>query len=47
MTHHSTVMHVDAFDDLDMAWLYYAQGWSGVYLQIDCHHGAYSWLVWK
>lgn len=41
-----TVQFVPRFDDLDMAWLYIAQGWRGVKIMPN-HHGEYSWLVWK
>ena len=41
-----TAQLVDRDDDLDMAWLYIAQGWAGVKL-IPGHHGNWSWLVWK
>lgn len=41
-----TVQYVERFDDLDMAWLYYAQGWQRVTI-MDCHHGYWSWMVSK
>ena len=41
-----TVQYVERFDDLDMAWLYVAQGWTGITVMQN-HHGYWSWLAWK
>lgn len=41
-----TVQYVERFDDLDMAWLYVAQGWSKI-TWIKGHHGYWSWLAVK
>lgn len=41
-----TVMLVPCYDDLEMAWLYHAQGWECVY-RLAGNHGFWSWLVWR
>lgn len=41
-----TFAYVERFDDLDMAWLYHAQGWAKVKWMMG-HHGYWSWLAVK
>lgn len=40
------VKYVPRFDDLDMAWLYHAQGWKKV-KWLTMPHGYWSWLAVK
>jgi len=41
-----TCQFVPMYDDLDMAWLYYAQGWLKI-VQLWGNHGHWSWLAVK
>lgn len=38
------VQFVNAYDDLDMAWIYHAQGWD-IIKRLDGNHGYWSWLA--
>lgn len=39
-----TVQFVNAYDDLDMAWIYHAEGWAMIE-RLAGNHGYWSWLA--
>lgn len=46
MKYHSTTKIVERYDDLDMAWLYHAEGWHYI-SRIAGHHSYWSWMAVK